>query len=60
MEIYYETPDDIRPYRKAKYRVSPLGGGYWPWQYDRETNGSQDGYAGVFGQQIDRFQLTIT
>ena len=60
VEIYYETPDDIRPYRKAKYRVSPLGGGYWPWQYDRETNGSQDGYAGVFGQQIDRFQLTIT
>ena len=60
VEIYYETPDDIRPYRKAKYRVSPLGGGYWPWQYDRETNGSQDGYAGMFGRQIDRFQLTIT
>ena len=59
IEVYYFTPDGIKPYRKAKYRVSPLNGSYWPWQYDNETTGGQDGYAGVFGQSIDRFQLAI-
>lgn len=59
IEAYYYTPDGIKPYRKAKYRVSPLNGSYWPWQYDNETTGGQDGYAGSFGQSIDRFQIAI-
>ena len=59
MEVYYYTPDSIRPYKKAKYRVSPLRGNYWPWQYDNETDDSQDGYAGSFGQRMDRFQIVI-
>ena len=59
IEAYYYTPDSIRPYKKAKYRVSPLRGNYWPWQYDNETDGNQDGYAGSFGQQLDRFQIVI-
>ena len=45
--------------KKAKYRVSPLKGNYWPWQYDNEKDDSQDGYAGSLGQQIDRFQVVI-
>ena len=53
-------PMIFAPIVKPNTGSVPLGGGYWPWQYDRETNGSQDGYAGVFGRQIDRFQLTIT
>ncbi len=42
---------------KAQYRVAPLGGNYYPWQYDNETGGGQDGYAGMIGKAIDRFQL---
>ena len=34
VEVYYYTPDSIRPYKKAKYRVAPVGGSYYPWQYD--------------------------
>lgn len=60
VRVYYNTPADYAAkygYQKAQYRVSPLNGGYWPWQYDNETGGGQDGYAGSFGQAIDRFQL---
>lgn len=58
IEVYYYTPDGMTV-KKAKYRVSPLKGNYWPWQYDNEKDDSQDGYAGSFGQQIDRFQIVI-
>ena len=60
IEVYYNTPSDVvaaHGYQKAQYRVSPLNGNYWPWQYDNETGAGQDGYAGAFGQAIDRFQL---
>ena len=59
IQVYYYTPGSIRPYKKAKYRVSPVNGNYYSWQYDTETKNSQDGYAGSFGRQIDRFQLEI-
>lgn len=60
IEVYYNTPADIvasHGYQKAQYRVSPLNGGYYSWQYDNETGGGQDGYAGAFGLAMDRFQL---
>ncbi len=63
IEIYYYTPGNIvkeQGYFKAKYRVSPTSGGYYPWQYDNETGGGQDGYAGVFGKTIDRLQVTLS
>ena len=63
VEIYYYTPDDIinkSGYLKAKYRVSPLCGNYYPWQYDNETSGDQDGYAGDYGYLIDRLQVEIS
>lgn len=63
VEIYYYTPDNIvkeHGYYKAKYRVSPTSGGYYPWQYDNETTAGQDGYAGVFGKTIDRLQITLS
>ena len=62
VEIYYNTPSDVvksHGYLKAKYRVAPIGGGYYSWQYDNETSGGQDGYAGYTGKAIDRFQLTL-
>ena len=58
VEIYYFTPKG-KTVRKAKYRVSPLKGGYWPWQYDDEKTGGQDGYAGAFGRSMDRLQIVI-
>lgn len=59
IEIYYNTPDTIRPYQKAKYRVAPLGGAYYSWQFDDEKSNGQDGYAGVFGREIGKVQVTI-
>lgn len=59
IQVYYYTPDSVRPYKKAKYRVSPVGDDYYPWQYDTETKNSQDGYAGSFGKQMDRLQIAI-
>lgn len=59
IQVYYYTPDSIRPYKRAKYRVSPVKDDYYGWQYDTETTGAQDGYAGAFGQAIDRLQIVI-
>ena len=59
--VYYMTPDEyvkkFGTYQKAQYRVSPVGKAYFDWQFDNETADKQDGYAGAFGQAIDRFQL---
>ena len=41
----------------AQYRVSPLNGDYYSWQYNANTGKGQDGYAGAFGKTIDRFQI---
>lgn len=54
VEIYYYTPDDIRPFKKAKYKVNE-----YPWQYDNEKDTRQDGYAGVFGVNVTKLQLEI-
>lgn len=54
VEIYYYTPDDIRPYKRAKYKVNE-----YPWQYDNEQDRGQDGYAGVFGVNVTKLQLEI-
>ena len=54
IEIYYNTPNNIRPYKKAKYKVNN-----YTWQYDNEKNNNQDGYAGVFGVNISKLQISI-
>ena len=58
IEVYYNTPSGYT-YQKAVYRVSPMGQGYYPYQYDDETGNGMDGYAGSFGTSIDRFQIVI-
>lgn len=63
IEVYYTTPSDVvktNGYLKAKYRVSPVNGGYFSWQYDNEKTNGQDGYAGSFGKAIDRVQITLS
>lgn len=61
IQIYYNTPSDYAAkygWQKAQYRVSTLEGReYYDWQYDDETHGGQDGYAGKLGVAIDKFQL---
>jgi hypothetical protein len=54
IKIYYYTPDDIRPYKKAKYKVN----GY-DWQYDTETGGDQDGFAGNYGYSMKKLWIEI-
>ena len=55
IEVIYLAPDGSS--QKAQYRVSPVNGNYYDWQYNNETGGGQDGYAGSFGKEVDRFQL---
>lgn len=54
VEVYYYTPKNIRPYKKAKYKVND-----YPYQYDNEKGNGQDGYAGVYGVSATKFQITI-
>lgn len=54
IECYYYTPDNIRPYKKAKYKVNN-----YPYQYDNETTNNQDGYAGVLGVNVTEFRIII-
>lgn len=55
IEVIYIAPDGSS--QKAQYRVSPVNGNYYDWQYNNETGGGQDGYAGSFRKKVDRFQL---
>lgn len=61
IRIYYYTPDNIRPYKEAKYRVDTVKREiYYSWQTDYDTSNGQDGYAGVLGgNAIDRVQIVI-
>lgn len=54
VQVYYYTPDDVRPYKKAKYKVNN-----YDWQHDDETMNGQDGYAGLFGVVATKFQIVI-
>lgn len=54
IECYYYTPNNIRPYKKAKYKIND-----YPYQYDNEKKNGQDGYAGVYGVTATKFQIII-
>lgn len=54
VEVYYFTPNDIRPYKKIYYRVNDL-----PWQSDNDKNSKMDGYAGIIGQNITKIEMYI-
>lgn len=54
IEIYYSTPSNIRPYKKAKYKINN-----YAWQYDNEKTNGQDGYAGAFGVTATKLQISI-
>ncbi len=59
IEVYYFTPNNIRPYKRAKYHIAPTGGGFWSWQLDDQITGGQDGYAGMLGRSIAKLQICI-
>ena len=54
IEVYYFTPNDIRPYKKIYYRANGL-----PWQCDHDKNSKMDGYAGIIGQNITKLEMYI-
>lgn len=54
VEVYYYTPNEIRPFKKAKYRIND-----YSWQYDNEKKNGQDGYAGRLGISATKFQIVI-
>ena len=64
IEVYYYTPSDVvksTGYLRAKYRVSPsYSTNYFDWQYDNETSNGQDGYAGSYGINLDKLQITLS
>lgn len=61
VQVYFYTPDDVRPYQQAYYRVSEVGrSGYLHWIEDTSTANGSDGYAGnLNGKAIDRIQIQI-
>ncbi len=72
VEVYYYTPDTLlynegphyqafteNGYKYAYYRVSTTGNDYFPYQTDNERNDGHDGYAGIYGRKVDRFQIVI-
>lgn len=54
IEVYYNTPGNIRPYKKIYYRVDNL-----PWQTDNDKNSQMDGYAGIIGKNITKLEMYI-
>ncbi len=59
IELYYHTPDGYL-YKKAVYCASDMNHEiFYPAQYDNETGNGQDGYAGVKGVAVDKFQAWI-
>ena len=54
IRVYYNTPSNIRPFKKAKYRVNN-----YSWQYDNEKKNGQDGYAGIIGKNITKLEMII-
>lgn len=63
IRVYYTTPQSLAnslgKYLVAKYRVSATGSEYFDWQHDDQTTNNQDGYAGLFGNNIDRVLLVL-
>lgn len=61
-KAYYTTPDwyvQRFGYQQAQYRVSPLNGNFYDWQFDYDVDKAKglDGYAGCFGIPIDALQM---
>lgn len=54
IRVFYNTPSNIRPFKKAKYKVNN-----YSWQYDNEKKNGQDGYAGVKNVNVTKFQIEI-
>ena len=54
MEAYYFTPDNIRPYQYAYYKVND-----YPYQKDLIKGNGFDGFAGVSGVTATKFQMYI-
>lgn len=59
LQIYYYTPDSIRPFKKATYQIAPVGGSWYPEQTDTDVASGMEGYAGYFGKSIGKLHLKI-
>ena len=59
IELYYNTPEGYE-YKKVAYCVSGINREtFYPVQHDNETGKGYDGYAGVKGVAVDKFQAWI-
>lgn len=54
IRIYYNTPSDIRPYKKTKYSVNDL-----PYMYDNEPDSNGDDFAGIYGTSAKKIKIEI-
>ena len=54
VEAYYFTPNDIRPYQYAYYKVND-----YPYQKDLIKGNGFDGFGGVKGVPMTKFQMYI-
>lgn len=56
VECYLYSPNSDK---YIYYKVSPIGGNYYPPQRDMDKGNGMDGYAGASGVAIDKFQAWI-
>lgn len=54
IRVYYNTPSDIRPFKRAKYKVND-----YSWVYDNEKCLNGDDFAGVMGITATEIRITI-
>lgn len=54
IRVYYNTPSDIRPYKRAKYKVNNFN-----WQYDDEYDKYGENFAGMYGTTATEFRIII-
>ena len=54
IEVMYYTPNNIRPFKYAKYKVND-----YAWQFDLEKTNGQDGYTGAKGIPATKFRICI-
>lgn len=54
IQVYYYTPNNIRPYKKAKYKVNN-----YSWQTDTDVNSKMEGWAGQLGVNATKLQISI-
>lgn len=54
IRVYYNTPSDIKPYKKIYYSIND-----YPYQIDDEVDSNGENFAGVYGETATKLKMYI-